>query len=325
MILPVVICLCWRLSHACPSWGGLIFDQRMNRDCGWLNKSVVISLVLFFLIVIFHCCFLMKWNVGDCNFFDWITLWIAELIHVFGTKRGGFSFFFFWFQISSFFVLNFLIDWCWWFFLNFIDVDWLEFLKLMMELHLSAFLNDLNDLFEFEFEWIVWIFWIFLIFEFEHCDFVFLLIDWLTCFLIVFFLFFNSFWLNDVFLMNDFFFHSLNFEKKERKKAFDWKELTKKERKMIERFWQKATFEFGKNPFGVDWLIDERIESFSKQWFELKLKKFWHFYQKKNFWWGWKAMKEGKEWNDDCIFSTEIWGNWFFFKFWMILNAIGVL
>ena len=130
MILPVVICLCWRLSHACQSLGGL-----MNRDCGWLNKSVVISLVRKW-IVIFIVVFRRVGN-GDYKKKEWITLWIAELIHViieddvllFFDDDVSFSWISLWMLM--------FVDWWGWLFCHFcwlMDVDW-----LMMELHLSAF------------------------------------------------------------------------------------------------------------------------------------------------------------------------------------------
>ena len=291
MILPVVICLCWRLSHACPSWGGLIFDQRMNRDCGWLNKSVVISLVLFFLIVIFHCCFLMKWNVGDCNFFDWITLWIAELIHVFGTKKGGFSFFFFWFQISSFFVLNFLIDWCWWFFFEF---HWCWLIGIFEIDDGIAFIS----FFEW-FEWFVWI-WIwmnclnflnffdFWIWTLWFCFFV----DWLID------LFFDCFFLNCEFFLTEwcffdewFFFHSLNFEnkKKERKHLIE-KNWQKKKEKWLKDFDKKQPLNLERIHLGlIDWLMKE-LNHFQNNDLNWNWKNFDIFIKRRIF------DEDGKQW-----------------------------
>ena len=58
LILPVVICLSQRLSHAC-----LSISEIIQWDCGWLIKSVIVYLmVLFFLPT-------------------WITVVILELIH----------------------------------------------------------------------------------------------------------------------------------------------------------------------------------------------------------------------------------------------------
>ncbi|GJP82058.1 hypothetical protein CLOP_g12184, partial [Closterium sp. NIES-67] len=42
LILPVVICLSQRLSHACLSIRGHLFP----RNCEWLNKSVIVYLMV---------------------------------------------------------------------------------------------------------------------------------------------------------------------------------------------------------------------------------------------------------------------------------------
>jgi hypothetical protein len=68
LILPVVICLSQRLSHAC-----LSISLFIRRDCGWLIKSVIVYLMVSFIF------FLPTW----------ITVVILELIHAQGPKRGA--------------------------------------------------------------------------------------------------------------------------------------------------------------------------------------------------------------------------------------------
>src|SRR3546814_3717034 len=63
LILPVVICLSQRLSHAC-----LSISLFIRRDCGWLIKSVIVYLMVSFVF------FLPTW----------ITVVILELIHEIG-------------------------------------------------------------------------------------------------------------------------------------------------------------------------------------------------------------------------------------------------
>ena len=81
-----------------------------NRDCGWLNKSVVISLVFFF-DWCFHCCFFDERDVGISIVFDWITLWIAELIHVFVMWGKGKQWCFLFFPCDDFIIFCHFMRW----------------------------------------------------------------------------------------------------------------------------------------------------------------------------------------------------------------------
>ena len=68
LILPVVICLSQRLSHAC-----LSISLFIRRDCGWLIKSVIVYLMVSFFYILP----------------TWITVVILELIHAQGPEREG--------------------------------------------------------------------------------------------------------------------------------------------------------------------------------------------------------------------------------------------